>query len=154
MELAENGPNVELRGEDPNRTVVLAFPYDARIVAAVRGIPHRRFDWDRREWWAPVDDWVGVHVADVLARFPDLVASEEVDAWLSGLRHRWIGRVRTIRHDGRGWFVLETRAGELPEALQEVAVAREERGALAPMTAEVAAALREQPSARLEAAAA
>src|SRR5436190_1227701 len=154
MELAENGPNVELRGEDPNRTVVLAFPYDARIVAAVRGIPHRRFDWDRREWWAPVDDWVGVHVADVLARFPDLEPSAEVEAWLAGLRSRWIGRVRTARHDGRGWFVLETRAGELPDELAKVAIPRDDRLALAPLTPEVAAALREQQSARLDAAAA
>lgn len=155
MELVEGGPNVELRQtRDGEQIVVLSFPYDARIVNAVRGIPHRRFDWDRREWWAPVDDWVGVHVADVLARFPDLDASEDVEAWLGGLRHRWIGHVRTLRHDGRGWFVLETRAGELPDALAAVAVAREERGALAPLTAEVAAALREQPSARLDAAAA
>src|SRR4051794_19615711 len=154
MELAENGPNVELRGEDPDRTVVLAFPYDARIVAAVRGIPHRRFDWDRREWWAPVDDWVGVHVADVLARFPELEPSEEVEAWLANLRSRWIGRVRTARHDGRGWFVLETRAGELPEGLARAAIPRDGRLALAPLTPEAAAALREQPSARLDAAAA
>src|SRR3954454_814523 len=154
MELAENGPNVELRGEDPDRTVVLAFPYDARIVAAVRGIPHRRFDWDRREWWAPVDDWVGVHVADVLARFPDLEPSPEVEAWLAGLRSRWIGRVRTARHDGRGWFVLETRAGELPDELAKVAIPRDDRLSLAPLTPEVAAALREQQSARLDAAAA
>src|SRR3954471_18057644 len=155
MELVEGGPNVELRQKgDDERIVVLSFPYDARIVAAVRGIPHRRFDWDRREWWAPVDDWVGVHVADVLARFPELEPSDEVAAWLANLRSRWIGRVRTARHDGRGWFVLETRAGELPDELASVAIPRDERRALAPLTAEVAAALREQPSARLDAAAA
>src|SRR4051794_12858693 len=155
MELVPAGPNVELRdAEGDARIVVLAFPYDARIVNAVRGIPHRRFDWDRREWWAPVDDWVGVHVADVLARFPELEPSDEVAAWLANLRSRWIGRVRTARHDGRGWFVLETRAGELPDELASVAIPRDERRALAPLTAEVAAALREQPSARLDAAAA
>src|SRR4051794_18460987 len=155
MELVPAGPNVELRdAEGDARIVVLAFPYDARIVNAVRGIPHRRFDWDRREWWAPVDDWVGVHVADVLARFPELEPSDEVAAWLANLRSRWIGRVRTARRDGRGWFVLETRAGELPDELAGVAIPRDERRALAPLTAEVAAALREQPSARLDAAAA
>ena len=155
MELVTGGPNVELR-RDPNGEpiVVLAFPYDARIVAAVRRIPHRRFDWDRREWWAPADDWAGVHVADVLARYPELVSSEEVDAWLGGLQHRWIGRVRTQRHDGRGWFVLDTRAGELPEAVRADAVQHGERTHLVEMTPEAAAALREQPSARLDAAAA
>ena len=57
MQLAAPSPNVELRaGRDGDTIVVLAFPYDAQIVNAVRGIPHRRFDWDTREWWAPVDD--------------------------------------------------------------------------------------------------
>ena len=57
MELVSGQPNVELRrGADGAPIVVLAFPYDAQIVAVVRTIPHRRFDWDRREWWAPVDD--------------------------------------------------------------------------------------------------
>src|SRR4051794_41328181 len=107
MELAENGPNVELRGEDPDRTVVLAFPYDARIVAAVRGIPHRRFDWDRREGWAPLDDWVRVHVADVLARFPELEPSDEVQAGLGGLGSRPIGAGRTPGPAGGGSVVLE-----------------------------------------------
>ena len=55
--------------------VVLAFPYDARSSTSCAGSPGRRFDWDAREWWAPVDDWVGVHVADVLERFPDLLPS-------------------------------------------------------------------------------
>jgi SWI/SNF-related matrix-associated actin-dependent regulator of chromatin subfamily A-like protein 1 len=155
MELVDSGPNVELRRtRDDDQIVVLAFPYDARIVAAVRGIPHRRFDWDRREWWAPVDDWVGVHVADVLARFPDLVPSDEVERWLAALRDRWIGRVGTTRHDGRGWFVLHTRAGELPAELQGATVEYGERSVLAPLTAEVVGVLREQPSARLDAAAA
>jgi superfamily II DNA or RNA helicase len=152
MDLVAGRPNVELRDRDGERVVVLAFPYDAQLVAAVRGIPHRRFDWEAREWWAPADDWAGVHVADLLARFPELAASAEVEAWLGALRHRWIGRVRTARRDGRGWFVLETRAGQLPPALRGESVG--ERTSLAPLTAEVAAALREQQSARLDAAAA
>ena len=83
MELAPDRPNVELRrGDEGAQIVVLGFPYDAHIVNVVRGIPGRRFDWEAREWWAPVDDWVGVHVAEVLERFPDLTASAEVDAWL------------------------------------------------------------------------
>ncbi len=155
MRLAGSDPNVTLRpGPGGERLVVLAFPYDPHVVAAVRGIPHRRFDWDAREWFAPADDWAGVHVADVLARFPELTASAEVDGWLAGLRRRWIGRVSTGRHDGRGWFVLTTRAGELPEALRAEAIERPDRTALAPLTAATARVLREQESARLDAAAA
>jgi hypothetical protein len=158
MQLAPDRPNVELRDDDERgRIVVLAFPYDPTLVSAVRAIPHRRFDWDTREWWAPVDDWVGVHVADVLSRFPELVPSEEAAAWLKGIEQRWIGRVGTVRHDGRGWWVLETRAGEIPAALLDGAVRTQLDGRpealLVPMTAAAAAALREQRSARLDPAA-
>ena len=66
MELVPTTPNVELRGSGDEQIVVLAFPYDGAIVNLVRGIPGRRFDWERREWWASVDDWVGVHVSGIL----------------------------------------------------------------------------------------
>src|SRR5919198_882868 len=148
MQLVEARPNVELRrGEDGGMIVVLAFPYDPHIVAVVRGIPQRRFDWDRREWWAPVDDWAGVHVAEVLERFPELTTSPQVDAWLAAIERRWVGRVSTTVHDGRGWFVLRTRAGAVPEALRDGAVERD--GALlAPFTAAGAQALADQDGAR------
>jgi hypothetical protein len=151
MQLAPDRPNVELRRQTGGAAVVvLAFPYDAHVVAAVRMIPGRRFDWDTREWWAPVDDWVGVHVADVLARFPELSASTEVDAWLAAIGRRWVGRVTTTRHDGRGWWVLQTRAGTPPEALLEIATARD--GALlVPLTATAAAAIEQLDAARLDA---
>ena len=156
MDLVRDRPNVELR-DDPERAqiVVLGFPYDARLVAAVRGIPGRRFDWDAREWWAQVDDWVAVHVADVLARFPELTTTAEVDAWLAGVERRWIGRVTTAAHDGRGWWRLDTRAGEVPAELRESSAAVEgvESALLVPMTARNADVLREQRSARLDAAA-
>ena len=109
--------------------VVLSFPYDPQIVAVVRAIPQRRFDWDKREWWAPVDDWAGVHVAEVLERFPELTTSAQVDAWLAAIERRWVGRVSTTRHDGRGWWVLRTRAGTVPEPLLEGAVEREDGAA-------------------------
>src|SRR4051794_3597961 len=121
MDLVESRPNVELReAADGQRIVVLGFPYDANIVDAVRRIPGRRFDWDAREWWAAAEDWVGVHVADVLARFPDLTTTAEVDTWLAGLRERWIGTVGTLRFDGRGWFLLRTRAGTVPAEIDVV----------------------------------
>ena len=154
MELVPGRPNVALRRQgDGEIVVVLSFPYDPHIVAAVRGIPHRRFDWDSREWSAPADDWSGVHVAEVLDRFPELTTSAGVDAWLSGIERRWVGRVTTARHDGRGWLVLETRAGRVPEALTRGAVERPDGRLLAAITAEAAAELREQRSARLDAAA-
>jgi superfamily II DNA or RNA helicase len=153
MLLVRSGPNVELREDrDGGLSVVLGFPYDARIVARVRMIPHRRFDWDSREWSAPASDWSGVAVAEILERFPELTTSPAVDAWLKGISRRWIGYVRTVRHDGRGWWSLETVSGAIPGALLEGAV--EHEGALlVALTAAAAEALRELGSARLSPAA-
>jgi SWI/SNF-related matrix-associated actin-dependent regulator 1 of chromatin subfamily A len=151
MQLVEERPNVELRrGADGEPIVVLAFPYDPHIVAVVRAIPQRRFDWDRREWWAPVNDWAGVHVAEVLDRFPELTTSAQVDAWLAAIERRWVGYVSTTRHDGRGWWVLRTRAGALPDALRDGAIERDGT-LLAPLTLPGAEALAEQNGARLDA---
>jgi len=154
MKLVTPRPNVELRPSDAGeQMVVLAFPYDAQIVALVRMIPNRRFDWDAREWSAPAEDWAGIHVADVLERFPELTAAPEVDAWLSGIQRRWIGYVRTARHDGRGWWVLDTRAGIVPEALLAVDAIEYEGRLLVPFSATAARELRALRSARLDAAA-
>jgi len=151
MQLAPHRPNVELRSDaERGQIVVLAFPYDAHVVAVVRGIPGRRFDWDRREWWAPVDDWVAVHVREVLERFAELTASDDVRAWLAGVERRWVGNVATTRHDGRGWWTLATRAGSVPEALLAGAVERDGT-LLAPLTAAGAAALAEQHAVRMDA---
>jgi len=58
VEVVPSDPNVDLRRHpDHGQVVVLSFRYDPSIVAACRQIPGRRFDWDTREWWAPVDDW-------------------------------------------------------------------------------------------------
>jgi SWI/SNF-related matrix-associated actin-dependent regulator of chromatin subfamily A-like protein 1 len=165
MRLAPSPPNVELRTHpERGRIVALSFPYDPHLVEVVRGIPHRRFDWDAREWWAPVEDWVAHHVADVLRRFPELLPSAEVERWLGEVERRWLGRVSTTRYDGRGWFVLETAAGEVPEELCAGAVelptepavdgAPARRPALlVPLTEPNAHVLRAQESARLDPAA-
>jgi superfamily II DNA or RNA helicase len=154
VDLVTGEPNVQLRTDREGREiVVLAFPYDARIVEAARRIPGRRFDWDRREWFAPVDDWVGAHVADILARFPELEPSDEAATWLRGLGKRWIGAVGTGRHDGRGWFVLRTRAGELPEAIAARAEPVAEGIHRAPLDAGVAAAIVAERAARPDGAA-
>src|SRR3954468_21804512 len=154
MRPAEERPNVELRRDaDGSSIVVLAFPYDPHVVALVRRIPGRRVDCDRRAWFAPVDDWAGVHVAEVVDRFPELTTSAEVDLWLKAIERRWVGRITTTRHDGRGWFALHTRAGTIPEALLEGAVEQEDGTMLVPLTKAAAEAIDELRSARLDGAA-
>ena len=153
MAAVSDRPNIEVRrGPDGKQIVVLQFPYDPHIVALVRQIPHRRFDWDTREWWAPVDDWAAVHVAEVLRRFPKLTSSVQVDIWLRGVGERWVGRVRTTRYDGRGWWVLDTRAGTVPEVLLKGSVEHEGM-LLAPLTREGAEALADARGAKLDGAA-
>ena len=153
MKLVPDRAHVELRPDrDGEQTVVLAFPYDRALVDLCRSIPHRRFDWDTREWSAPASDWAAMKVTEALERYPDLTPSPEVLEWLAGVRQRWIGSVSTTRYDGRGWLVLKTLAGPLPEPLTEGAVEHEGR-LLAPLRPAAAEALRAQRSAHLDIAA-
>jgi superfamily II DNA or RNA helicase len=143
--------HVELRPDsNGEHTVVLSFPYDRALVELCRSIPHRRFDWDSREWSAPASDWAAMKVTEALERFPELRASPPVLEWLAGVKQRWIGSVSTARYDGRGWWVLSTLAGPVPEILREGAVEHGGR-LLTPLTVAGAAALRAQRSARLDA---
>ena len=148
VQLVPGRANVELR-QAPNgeRVVVLAFPYDRRLVELVRSIPHRRFDWDTREWSAPAEDWAALKVTEILEHHPELTAEPAVHEWLASTRQRWIGSVSTRRHDDRGWLVLKTLAGPLPDALADVVVARQDE-LFAPLTRDVAQALRAERSAR------
>jgi SWI/SNF-related matrix-associated actin-dependent regulator 1 of chromatin subfamily A len=150
MDLVRNRPNVELRrNRDGEDIVVLSFPYDRALVDLVRTIPHRRFDWDSREWSAPAEDWAAMKVTEALERYPELKASPEVLSWLAGVKQRWIGSVSTTRHDGRGWWVLSTLAGPVPDPLRAGAVEYQGK-LLVPLTRTAAEVLREQRSARLD----
>jgi hypothetical protein len=153
MELVPDRAHVELRPDrDGGHTVVLSFPYDRALVELCRTIPHRRFDWDRREWFAPATDWAAMKVTAALERFPELTPSREVAEWLVSVKQRWIGSVSTVRYDGRGWLVLKTLAGPVPEPLLKNAIEHEGR-LLTPLTLQAAQALREQRSAHLDIAA-
>ncbi len=150
MKLVPDRAHVELRPDrDGGHTVVLSFPYDRALVELCRSIPHRRFDWDRREWSAPATDWAAMKVTEALERFPELTPSQEVREWLASVKQRWIGSVSTMRYDGRGWLVLKTLAGPVPEPLTEGAVEHDDR-LLVPITAQTAQTLRAQRSAHLD----
>jgi SWI/SNF-related matrix-associated actin-dependent regulator of chromatin subfamily A-like protein 1 len=149
VETVPDQPNVALRpAGEGGMTVVLAFPYDAHLVNAVRALPNRRFDWATREWSAPADDWVSVKLRKILHLYPELTRTPEVDAWLAAVSERWIGHVRTTSYDGRGWWTLDTLAGSPPAGLRDSIVEHEGR-ALVPMTAEIAEVLAELDASRL-----
>jgi superfamily II DNA or RNA helicase len=127
VELVPGRPNVELgRSPSGEPVAVFAFPYDARLVDAMRRIPGRRFDWVEREWSVPQNDLTAVYVADVLARWPSLVASDEVREWLARAPAGWVGRVGTAKTGGEGVFAVRTMAGTLPDGLAEVMPLTEE----------------------------
>ncbi len=151
MELVRERSNIELRhNREGEPVVVLSFPYDRSLVELVRTIPHRRFDWDRREWSAPAEDRTALKVAEALERYPELAADSDVLEWLAGVKQRWIGSVSTVRHDGRGWWVLHTLAGPVPEALAADALEHDGK-LLVALTTTAAQTLREQTSARFDA---
>jgi len=151
VDLVPGRPNIELRpATSGGHVVVLAFPYRAEIVDAVRRIPERRFDWDTKEWSAPASDWAGAHVADLIARFPELDPSAEVTAWLQGVATRWTGNVTAVEHDGGPAFRLTTRLGTLPGPISALATETAMNVHLAPCTADVADALLEEHGARLD----
>jgi SWI/SNF-related matrix-associated actin-dependent regulator 1 of chromatin subfamily A len=150
MRLADPVHNVELR---PNfhgqESVVFAFPYRADIVDAVRAVPGRRFDWERKEWWAPRADATAPYVKGVLERYPSLSVAPDVEAWLARAVKGWVGRVSAGRRSGAGHFVLDVISGELPEPLASQAEAAGGRSWL-PFTREVAEELLEMTGARLD----
>lgn len=139
-------PNVQLR-ETPHggQEIVLSFPYDGHLVAAVRTLPDRRFDWNAREWIAPANDWVAARLGEIFKAYPELTRSDEFDWWFAATERRWVGHVRTTRYDGRGWWALDTLAGDPPSALLKDAI---DLGGtpnrwLVPLTREAAVALQE-----------
>ena len=135
MRAVPDEPNVALRptGDGDGQEVVMAFPYDGHLVAAVRTLPGRRFDWDRSEWSAPADGWVAAKLAEILKHRPELRRTEEFDDWLAAAERRWVGHVRTARYDGRGWFALDTLAGMPPDPLLDGALELDSRW-LVPLT--------------------
>lgn len=148
VRLLDDQPNVALRENAAGEPeLVLAFPYDALLVAAVRTLPGRRFDWEQHEWSAPADGWVAAKLQEILRLWPDLTCSDEVEEWLGSVERRWIGHVRTTRHDGHGCFALDTLAGTPPAAVLDGAIEHEGR-LLAPLTPQTAAALSELDDAR------
>ena len=118
MRVVEPAPNIEFRDDRHGHAhVVFSFPYRADIVDAVRAIPGRRFDWDAKEWWAPQADVTAPYVKGLIERYPSLRVADPVTAWLAEATDGWVGRVSAARLRGKGAFVLETIAGELPDEL-------------------------------------
>jgi len=116
-EEAPRSGRVWLRTDNPRRPeLVFAFPIDAELNAAVKRLPGRWFDWQLKHWRVPADPLQAKAVAELLARFPELVPDPAVLAWMSD-SDRWRALVTVDVGDGPGAFVLRTLSGEPPDDL-------------------------------------
>jgi len=95
---------------------VFAFPIDAELNEAVKRLPRRWFDWQRKHWRVPANPLAAKAVAELLARFPELRPDPSVLAWMSD-SDRWRALVSVAAREGRGVFVVRTLSGEPPDAL-------------------------------------
>ena len=147
---ASAGGEVWLRGAaSRDAELVFAFPRDDELNAAVKRLPGRWFDWRRRHWRVPAQPRSGPAVADILERFPALVASPEVRAWLSD-SGRWRGIVSVTAYEGAPHFVVRTLAGDRPSELPEGASPGDGHLLLVPLTADNAARLAQLKGADLD----
>jgi hypothetical protein len=63
--------------------LVFDFRFHDELNEAVKELPGRWFDWRRKHWRVPARPRVAKAIEALLARFPDLVPSPDVLAWLS-----------------------------------------------------------------------
>src|SRR3954452_16545697 len=141
---------VFLLDDDPgDREIVFSFPIDDELNEAVRELPGRWFDWRRKNWRVPASPLLAKPVQGVLARFPELVPSQEVLAWLSAPR-LWRAVVTAHQDEhGSGAFLLRTLSGNPPEEL-ELATAVGENALELPFSAESAELLLELERVQLD----
>ncbi len=108
---------VWLRTDDPRGSeLVFAFPIDTELNDAVKRLPGRWFDWQRKHWRVPARPLLAKAVAELLARFPELAPDPDVLAWMSD-SDRWRALVSVTARDAQGVFVVRTLSGDAPEDL-------------------------------------
>jgi SWI/SNF-related matrix-associated actin-dependent regulator 1 of chromatin subfamily A len=137
--LADNPREVEL---------VFDFRFNEELNEAVKELPRRWFDWRRKHWRVPAHPRVAKAVEALLARFPDLVPSPDVLAWLSD-SDRWRAVCTVVARDGRGHFLVRTLQGERPDELDAGTDAGDGR-VLFPFSEENAALVQQLEGLRLD----
>jgi SWI/SNF-related matrix-associated actin-dependent regulator of chromatin subfamily A-like protein 1 len=114
---------VWLLADNPREAeLVFEFPYDEELNEAIREVPGRWFDWRRKHWRVPAEPRSAKPVEALLGRFPELVPTDDVLAWLTDAG-KWRGLVTVLPHEGTGAFVVRTLSGEPPAELARSATA-------------------------------
>jgi SWI/SNF-related matrix-associated actin-dependent regulator 1 of chromatin subfamily A len=146
---APAGGRVWLLADNPREPeIVFDFPFDEQLNEAVKQLPRRWFDWRRKHWRVPAHPRLAKAIENVLGRFPELIPSSEVLAWLSD-SDRWRALVSVLSYEGSGAFVMRTLSGDAPNDLEGAIVVGEGR-AVFPFSAESARSLVQAEGARLD----
>jgi len=128
--------------------LVFDFRFNEDLNDAVKELPRRWFDWRRKHWRVPAHPRVAKAVEELLARFPDLVPSPDVLAWLSD-SDRWRAVCTVVAREGRGHFLVRTLQGERPDELDRGTDAGDGRTLFA-FSADNATLLRQLEGVRLD----
>jgi SWI/SNF-related matrix-associated actin-dependent regulator 1 of chromatin subfamily A len=129
--LAPPAGRVWLLDDNPREPeIVFEFPFHEELNEAVKAIPRRWFDWRRKHWRVPAHPRLAKPIETVLARFPELIPSPEVLAWLSD-SDRWRALVSVLSYEGSGAFVMRTISGDVPDDLEGAIVTGEGRAVFA-----------------------
>src|SRR5919107_2305671 len=128
--------------------LVFDFPFHEELNEAVKELPRRWFDWRRKHWRVPAHPRVAKEIEALLGRFPDLVPSPEVLAWLSD-SDRWRAICTVVARDAGGHFLIRTLQGDSPPELEGATGAGEGR-ALLPFGEESAELVQQLDGLRLD----
>jgi SWI/SNF-related matrix-associated actin-dependent regulator of chromatin subfamily A-like protein 1 len=120
-----------LLAENPREPeIVFEYPFDEELNETLRRLPGRWFNWRHKHWRVPADPRLAKSIEVVLARFPELVPSPQLLAWLDD-SDRWRALVTLVAHEGAGTFLLRTLSGQAPDHLHEATPAGDGRLRLA-----------------------
>ncbi len=128
--------------------LVFDFPFHDELNDAVKELPRRWFDWRRKHWRVPAHPKVARLVEELLARFPDVLPTPEVLAWMSD-SDRWRAVCTVVARDGEGHFLVRTLQGEAPAELEAGTDAGDGR-VLLPFGDEAAALVQQLEGLRLD----
>ena len=128
--------------------LVFDFRFNEDLNEAVKELPRRWFDWRRKHWRVPAHPRLAKQIEELLARFPDLVPSSDVLAWMSD-SDRWRAVCTVVAREGRGHFLVRTLQGERPDELDLGTDAGDGR-TLFPFSARNATLLRHLDGVRLD----